>query len=216
MQATSSQKKARTPRQLGLELRTWGGARKGAGRKPKGERAEVAHLPRAVLAARFPVHVTLRVCPEVWNLRSRRSFRVISAALLAGADRFGMRICEFSVQGNHVHLLLEATDEQALTRGMQGLCIRMARGLNRMMGRTGRVFADRYHVHILRTPTEVQRALAYVRGNHQKHSAERGQPRPDGWVDPYSSASREHGLVLPAPRTWLLAKGAAHPEVARE
>ena len=112
-----------------------------------------------------------------------------------------------------VHLLLEATGQEALARGMQGLCIRMAKGLNRMMGKKGRVFADRYHAHILRTPTEVHRARAYVRGNHHKHSAERGQPLPSGWVDPYSSVSREHGIVLPAPHTWLLTKGVAHPRV---
>ena len=208
MRKTSS-KKLKRPRQLGFEFRTWGGSRPGAGRRPKGGAPGVSHLKRPVLAARFPVHVTLRVCPEVWSLRSRRSFRVIGAALLAGAERFGLRLCEFSIQGNHVHLIVEAAGKDALARGMQGLCIRMAKGLNRMMGRTGRVFSDRYHAHILRTPTEVHRARSYVRDNHHKHSAERGQPLPGAWVDPYSSVSREHGIVLPAPHTWLLAKGTA-------
>lgn len=199
----------RPARQLGFGFRTWGGARKGAGRPPKDARAGVSHLRRPVLAARFPVHVTLRVGAEVWNLRSRRSFRVIGAALLAGAERFGLRLCEFSVQGNHIHLLVEAAGQQALARGIQGLCIRLAKGLNRLMGHKGRVFADRYHAHILRTPTEVQRARSYVRDNHRHHSAQRGQPLPSGWVDPYSSASREHGVVLPAPHTWLLGNGFA-------
>jgi putative transposase len=208
-------KTTRRPRQLGLQFRTWGGARKGAGRPPKGGSPGVCHLRRPALAARFPVHVTLRVGKEVWNLRSRRSLRVIGAAFLAGAERFGMRLCEFSIQGNHVHLLLEAQGQAALARGIQGLCIRMAKGLNRMMGRTGRVFADRYHAHILRTPTEVHRARAYVRDNHRKHSAEYGHPLPRSWLDPYSSASREHGIVLPAPHTWLLGRVAEARAKAR-
>jgi REP element-mobilizing transposase RayT len=161
------------------------------------------------------VHVTLRVGPEVWNLRSRRSFRVIGGALWAGADRLGLRLCEFSIQGNHVHLLVEAGGQQALARGIQGLCIRMARGLNRMMGRQGRVFADRYHAHILRTPTEVARARTTVRDNHRQHAAERGQSLPAGWVDPYSSASCEHGIILPTPHTWLLGAGLARARQVR-
>ena len=183
----------------------WGGARKGAGRKPKTERAGVSHLGRETLSARFPVHVTLRVLPHVWNLRSRRSFRVLARAFGAGGERFGMRLCEFSVQGNHLHLVVEAADRRALARGMQGLTIRIARGLNALMKRQGKVLADRYHARILRTPTEVRRVLAYVRENHDVHRARWGKAR-SGARDPYSSASREHGVPLPGAVTYLLCR----------
>jgi REP element-mobilizing transposase RayT len=92
-------------------------------------------------------------------------------ALAEGGDRFGMRVCEFSVQGNHVHFIVEAENEIALSRGMQGFGTRMAKGLNGMMGRTGRVLADRFHARILCTPTEVTRALRYVRHNRSVHRA---------------------------------------------
>ena len=196
----------------------WGGRRKGAGRKPKGERALVTHGTRPALAARFPVHVTIRVLPHVWNLRSRRGFRALSAALSAGGDRPGMRICEFSIQGNHVHFVIEAGDARALSRGMQGLSIRIAKGLNKMMQTQGKVLADRFHARILRTPTEVARVLAYVRGNRELHRArwveERRVVPPTAAArsaepDPYSSASRDHGVPLPEARTWLLARARA-------
>jgi len=188
-----------------MTFRTWGGKRKGAGRKPNGPKAGVSHLRRPALAARFPVHVTMRMLPHVWNLRSRRSFTVIGKAVGAAAQVFGMRLCEFSVQGNHLHLVVEATDQAALGRGMKGLGVRLARGLNRMMNRRrGKVLADRYHEHILRTPSEVTRAVSYVRHNYRKHVLERGGVVPAGCVDPFSSASREHGILLPRPHTWLL------------
>ena len=198
----------RKPVQLGFQLRTWGGARQGAGRKPKGAQAGLPHLRRPILAARFPVHVTLRMLPHVWNLRSRRSFRVFDRAIRMAADRFGMRLCEFSIQGNHVHLVVEATDRTALARGIKGLGVRLAKGLNKLMDRRrGQVLADRYHEHILRTPSEVKRAVLYVRRNHAKHIAQRGgRVAPDD-LDFYSSASTEHGIILPAPRTWLLGQG---------
>ena len=180
----------------------WGGRRKGAGRKPKGPRAGVAHTARSALAPRFPVHVTLRVLPHVWNLRSRRSFRVLGAALSRGGDRFGMRICEFSIQGNDLHLVAEAADGQALSRGMQGLSIRIAKGLNGLMNKSGKVLADRFHRRILRTPTEVKRVLHYVRNNRGVHRARWG--RPVGRSDAFSSASRQHGIALPAAHTYLL------------
>ena len=51
---------------------------------------------------------------------------------------------------------------RALARGMQGLSIRMARRLNRLWRRSGKVFADRFHVEVLRTPRQVRDARALV------------------------------------------------------
>jgi putative transposase len=148
------------------------------------------------------VHVTVRMMPLLWNLRSRRSFSVIGRALASAANRLGARMCEFSVQGNHVHLVVEAEGRRELAAAMKGLGVRIARGLNRMMkGRRGRVIADRYHAHVLRTPTEVRHAVHYVRNNYRHHFQTVAAA---GFVDPYSSASPEHGIALPRPATWLL------------
>src|SRR5260370_29389634 len=193
-------------RQLGLNLRRWGGARPGAGRKPTGERAGVSHRARPALARRFPVHVTLRVRREVYSLRSRRCFGVIRRAFAAQNGRFGFRLNYYAVQGNHLHLIVEALGRESLSRGMQGLAIRIAKGLNRLMQRRGTVFADHYHAHILRTPSEVRRALDYVLHNIHKHAAQIGRPISRDIADPYSSAVPEAArlpAVLP-PRAWLL------------
>ncbi len=195
---------ATAPLQLPLALRPRGrgGARAHAGRK-KGPR--VSHHPREKLASRFPVHVTLRVRPEVWNLRSRRCFRALCGAFSRGKERRGFRLVHFSVQGNHLHLVVEAPGERGLSRGMQGLAIRMAKRLNHVMQRHGPVFADRYHAHILRSPRETRAAVAYLLGNFAKHRAEQERPVPFGFLDPFSSAA-PHELTLVAPaRTWLLA-----------
>ena len=154
----------------------------------------------------MPLHVTLRMAPHVYNLRSRRSFRVIAAALRIGGDRFDVRVVEFSIQGNHIHLVVEAPNRRGLARAIQGLSIRVAKGLNRMMGRSGRVFDDRYHARLLRTPTEVRHALRYVLDNARKHAAERGEIYGPGYVDPYSSAGAPE-LAMPPAQTWLLRTG---------
>jgi REP element-mobilizing transposase RayT len=170
-------------RQHELVFSNWGGARPGAGRKPKGTRAGVSHRRREALASRFPVHANARVRAGLPSLRCDAARRALERAFAAGRERFGFRLIHYSIQTNHVHFVVEATDARALSRGMQGLLVRVARALNRLWGRRGSVFADRYHARILRTPREVRNALAYVVLNAQKHGI-----RVQG-IDPYSSGA---------------------------
>ena len=83
-------------------------------------------------------------------------FRAVRRALTGARARFGFRLVHFSVQRDHLHLLAEASDRRALSRGMQGLSIRVAKAVNRRLGRRGAVFADRYHARALKTPREAR------------------------------------------------------------
>jgi len=131
--------------QLELSLKTWGGRRKGAGRKPKGEKAGVVHLRRPRVSRHSPVHVTLR--------RGKYPAAVVTA-LSAGKKGVGFRLVHYSIQSNHLHLIVEAADNKALARGMKALNVRVARAVNRLRGAQGRVFSDRYHAHVLSSPRE--------------------------------------------------------------
>src|SRR3954463_5083027 len=121
-------------KQLALKIPRRGGRRRGAGRKPNGAKAGVWHITRARVR-RGPVHVNWRMRVGSWNLRQFKCFKVIESAIGAARDRFGMRINHFSVQGNHIHLIVEAESSEALAKGMQGLGVRFARALNRVMGK---------------------------------------------------------------------------------
>lgn len=224
MSSSRHAQRRKTPAsQLGLALPPGrGGYRKNAGRRTKkGGRAGVSHHGRDAVSGREPVHVTLRCLDHVWNLRSRRAFDVIAPAIARGQRGGEFSVAHFSVQGNHLHLLVEGRDDRALSEGMQGLSVRLAKGLNRLMGRHGKVFSDRYHAHVLRTPAEVRRALAYVLLNRRSHLARTGEASQRGELDPYSSAAGFDGWTpsvdsprphAPAPvvaeaRTWLLRAG---------
>jgi REP element-mobilizing transposase RayT len=171
-------------------------------------------VARGPLAARFPVHVTVRLGEGLPNLRRRRSYAALRAAFCAGGDRFGFRLVHFSVQSNHVHWIAETQDRRALVRGLTGLLVRVAKGLNRVWGRRGRVFDDRYHEHVLRTPREVRNAIHYVLQNARRHGIALAGVDPfssgawfDGWATvPGGRDLREAGIVVRA-RTWLLAVG---------
>lgn len=197
--------------------RTHGGRRSRAGRKPAGDSAGVTHHGRNEVEGPLPVHATLRVLGHVWNLRSRRALDIVEAVLVSGRAAWrGFRVVHFALQGDHLHFIVEADETRALSEGMQGLTVRLAKGLNRLMGKRGKVFADRYHAHALRTPTEVRNALAYVLLNHRSHMARIGNGSAGRSPDPFSSAATFDGwreaepvarTVTSAPETWLLREG---------
>ena len=231
---TSRSPRKQAPRQLTLDSARkptgHGGWRPGAGR-PRG-RKTVSHDARERFAARHPLHVTLRIKSGVQSLRRGKVCATIRAALTAGGHKPTFRVVEFNALHDHLHLLVEADGPQALARGMQGLQVRLARRINRLLERTGSLFATRYHARPLRTPREVRNALRYVLLNARHHAAERGRELARDWIDPYSSAPwfdgfhagpRSRGPACSPPdwlaflqrqarptataRTWLLATG---------
>jgi REP element-mobilizing transposase RayT len=138
-------------------------------------------------------------------------FEAIKEAVRKSASA-EFRIVHFSVQRDHAHLIVEARDRAALTRGMRSLAIRAALAVNRALGRRGRIWGDRYHARELRTPREVRNAIAYVLLNRRKHEA-----RAPRGVDPCSSGAWFNGWrsrrplsedsPVCAPRTWLCSVG---------
>jgi REP element-mobilizing transposase RayT len=110
---------------------------------------------------------------DVPPLRSRRFLRDFQARMHAGCERDDFRVCHYSIQRDHVHLVVEAAGKEALGRGMKSVGIRLARAVNRVFGRRGPVLFGRYHLRVLRTPREVRNALAYVLLNARKHWRQR-------------------------------------------
>ncbi len=164
-----------------------GGVREGAGRKRTlPGRPRVPHRPRPIMKARFAAHVTVRLLPDVARLRNFELCDVLRRAFVHGCKKDEFRICQFSIQNNHIHLVCEAVSNASLARGIQGWKIRVARGLNKHLGRTGTVFEDRYHVEIIKTPAQCRAARCYVLQNARRHGL-RLDPSFHG-MDPFSSA----------------------------
>ena len=180
-------------RHVQQELFKNGGKRKGSGRKPKGKRAGSAHQGRPEVKPNQALHVVLRVVPVVGSLRRRDMYRAIREATIVAAIRERIRIVHISLQRTHVHLLVEAEDKRALARGMQGFTISAARNINTLLGndryrrRRGSVFADRYHLEVITSPTRAHHALSYVVNNWRKHGEDQHGLAATWLVDPFSS-----------------------------
>ena len=222
---------ARLTRQLSLDLKPSpkgkgrGGARPGAGRprKKEDDRTFIAHRARPSHRKGDPVHVTVRVRDRLPSLREELLERIVKRVLLAqqemlcekGLEHF--QVVHFTIQRDHLHLIVEAPDKRGLARGVAGLEVRIARRINAVLKRRGRFWSERYHRRDLRTPTETRNALRYVLMNAQKHHRVIGDR---AFADPLSSAASFDGYARPpvtfedrdpwprvAPRTWLLGVG---------
>jgi REP element-mobilizing transposase RayT len=161
--------------------------------------------------------VTLRAARRVPGLRKQTIFIAMRRAFAKSRLEW-FRIVHFSVQTDHVHLIAEATDKLALSRGVAGLSIRLARAINRVANRKGKVFGDRYHARPLATPREVRNAWVYVLLNFRKHLDRRASIDPassgfwfHGWKATVESQppgwTPDEGVPVGAPRTWLAKVG---------
>jgi REP element-mobilizing transposase RayT len=176
------------------------------------------------------VHVTLRA--RLSALRSQFVFPTVRLALLRAArrDPEHFRIVHFSVQRDHVHLVVEAADKRALSSGVRSVSVRIARYVNDLLLRRGAFWADRWHGRALGSPREVRSVILYVLANFRKHTTATlrtgvdpcsSAPWFDGWREwspgsgvpppfaelaPWCSTEVE-GVEALRPRTWLAAVG---------
>ena len=183
-------------------------------------RGVVHHVRRDPHEGRHPAHVTVRVRRGVPSLRRRTLVRELRRSLREACERGEFRVVHYSIQRDHVHMIVEAAGRHALGRGMKSIGSRLARAVNRVFRRSGPVLLGRYHVRALKTPREVRNALAYVLLNARKHWRERHGEAPPVRVDEASSARWFEGWSREPPgerrggpmevataHTWLLRVG---------
>lgn len=205
-----------------------GGARPGAGRPPKKRKPgdPLPHVARPKVDRHKPAHVTLRIARGVPSLQKELLRNRVRKALRGAREKAEQRgaefqVVEFAIEGNHLHLVVEARSARGMSRGVAGLEIRVARAVNGALGRKGKVFPDRYHRRDLGTPSEVRNVLSYILNNARKHVRHIGRVAYvdvttsgegfEGWSEPvemYRSLGDDR-VAWPQVRawTWLLRVG---------
>jgi REP-associated tyrosine transposase len=181
------------------------------------------HRLRERIVARVPVHVTIRLRRGIPTLRQPRFVRRFRTSLAQACIRHGFRVVHYSIQRDHVHLLIEAQNNRSIACGMKSVGARIGKLVNRLFQRSGKVLDGRYHLRPLRTPLEVRHALRYVLLNHRHHAARRRNasihdvpkspdPASSGrWFDGWRSATAPPNAAdireVAAARTWVLQIG---------
>ena len=173
----------------------WGGKRKGAGRK--NQSGTVAHEKRARVALKHPIHINLKVRPGIVNLRSHGVHKQFKYAIKK-AQAHGLGVSQYSLQDNHIHLICEARNNGALSSGMKSFGSRFGKALAKASGQKKGAFKGRFHLHVLKSPTEVKNALKYVLLNESKHM------KSIEFIDEYSSGySFKHWHKLMRIPDWM-------------
>ena len=195
------------------------------GRRPQAERVGfMPHDARAVHDKNHPVHVTIRRVALGPSFRTQLICGAIRRVIAAAKSK-GVRVLHYSVQENHLHLMVEAESAADLSNQMRTLFSRIAFTVNAVAQRRGRLFRDRHHRHALKTPREVRNALVYILFNDRKHrasdaSVQNTAPTIDRcssayWMHDWSPSDKPpEGGVLPLedapttkPKTWLASWG---------
>jgi REP element-mobilizing transposase RayT len=217
-------------RQTTFKQFNWGGKRRGAGRNPKGERAGVSHAKRPELKREHPLLVTLSIDKSLPNLRVVPVLELFHEIVEAVNARGDFHVVEFSLQRDHAHLVVEVESKLALSRVMNSLVARFARGLNRMLRRRGKVFPNRYHAeastHLPRCATSwstcsatgastacgmVRRPIRSPRARSSMAGPTGRVPNRDGCRAPAPGCSRSAGVAAGSSRCSKL-PSAADPQ----
>ena len=191
-----------------------GGKRKGAGRKPNGAKAGVKHETRAKVTRTTPVFVTTKLVAGLPTLRAANEEEVIRQAFREVNALRALRIIQYSIQSNHLHLIVETRNAEQLSRGMSQLTIRLARRLNKLWGRKGKLWNDRFHSRVVETPTLMANVLNYCLLNGRKHGSWRGKgPDPfssgrwfTGWRH-WPAEARDESCPVAVAHSWLATEG---------
>ena len=182
-----------------------------------------SHVKREPFVKGRALHVTLRTLPAAKNLRRMDAYRAVRIGARVVLARSGFRLVHFSIQSNHIHLIVEADSRVDLSNGVRAFSISVAKSLNAKLGRRGPVFADRNHAKAITKPTQMRNALQYVLTNWLHHRPAHHEIMEE--VDPYSSGAdflgwtelrstgqfeRDDGferVPLATPRLWLTCEG---------
>jgi REP element-mobilizing transposase RayT len=183
------------------------GKRKKQGRK-RLHSPGVAHSKRERVTRHTPLHINFKLDLEKGSLRNKTALKFLAQAIAkARAKKLG--IVHFSLQHNHVHLIVESPDNATLTSGLRALIISLVMRLNHHWKKNGQRLKQRYHLHVLKTLKEVRHACHYVQKNEIKHSG-----RLTIEHDPYSSWGQYFLTaiidgILDPPRAWALRRALA-------
>jgi len=140
---------------------------KKAGRKPKTD-AGIRHTARPELERPSSLHLTVKIEKEKANLKNKFILKILKKAIL-NARRFNLKIIHYSLEFDHVHLLIEAENNIILGKGMQSFGVTFSKAINRHRNVSGQVYKHRYHFRKITSAKQLKNVMNYIFKNGVKH-----------------------------------------------
>ena len=119
-------------------------------------RANRFHVPNVVW------HITQRCHDRKYLLRFERDRARWRYWLFQARRRYGLRVFNYIVTSNHIHLLVQGTSDRRIANSMQLIAGRTAQEYNHRKRRRGAFWEGRYFATAVSTDKHLLRCLVYI------------------------------------------------------
>lgn len=140
----------------------------------------IRHISRERVNKPTPLHLTIKVRENKANIRNKRILKALHHAIKRARFK-KLKVIHYTLEYNHIHLLVETSDNKILQTGMQALGISLSKAINKIKQLKGGVYKHRYHFRKLNSRRELKNVLHYIFKNGLKHK------RSYSMLDPYNS-----------------------------
>jgi len=161
---------------------------KGAGRPALWDKG-IRHTLRPRLKKASSLHLTIKVKKIKAEIKNKAVLNLLKRAI-SNARKQGLIIIHYTLEYDHINLLIEADNNSTLAKGMQSLGVTLSKGINRLKKLKGAVYKHRYHFRQISSPSELKKVMSYIFNNGLKHKSARSL------VNPYNSIRAEINIDL--------------------
>ena len=140
---------------------------KRAGRKPIHDKG-IRHIQRERFERESSFHITIKVRQEKSDLQNKMILKALHRAIMKARYK-SLKVIHYTLEFNHIHLLVEAYNQEQLSNCMQSFGVTLAKMINKVKFKKGRVYKHRYHLRRLSSVMELKNVLKYIFNNGIKH-----------------------------------------------
>jgi len=123
--------------------------------------------PLRVIQTQLPYHLACRTNNRTFRFNQRHITRIFFQALKQTHEKYNILIHHVVLMSNHYHIIATATEEN-LHRAMQFLNSRIAVRYNKLVGRSGHLWGDRYASCIIDTDDYYLACVRYIYRNPKR------------------------------------------------
>ena len=128
----------------------------------------IRHRARPEILRTTSLHLTVKILKEKSRLRTKPLLQILKRAIQKARAQ-GLRIHHYTLEHDHVHLIVEAQNNLELGKGMQAFGVCFAKGINKFKAFKGTAYKHRYHLRKINSARDLKTVMRYVFNNSKKH-----------------------------------------------
>jgi REP element-mobilizing transposase RayT len=140
----------------------------------------IRHISREDIKKPTSLHLTIKVRENKADIKNKQILKALHHSIKRARMK-RLKIVHYTLEYNHIHLLVEAEIKQLVHQGMQAFGISLAKKINTIKRLKGTVYKHRYHLRKINSPRDLKNVLHYIFNNGIHHK------RTSNVLDSYNS-----------------------------